>query len=95
MLQLLDIPPLSTHRKYLKLINMYNIFANHSYPISLYDMLFLIVFTVMQILLDLLPVYIFIHCTKCSYQIEHCLIVLSNCHLFQHLNDPYNVISFG
>ena len=54
--QLLDIPPLSTRHKYLKLTTMYNIFANHSYPISLYDMIFLIVLTIMQILLDLLPV---------------------------------------
>ena len=31
MLQLLDIPPLSTRRKYLKLTTMYNIVANQSY----------------------------------------------------------------
>jgi len=31
ILQLLDIPPLSTHCKYLKLTTMYNIVANHSY----------------------------------------------------------------
>jgi len=72
---------------------MYNIFANHSYPISLYEMIFLTVLTVMQILLELLPVHVFIHCTKCNYGMEHYLIVLSTCHLFQHLNDPYNVIS--
>ena len=31
MLQLLDIPPLSTRRKYLKLTTMYNIVGSHSY----------------------------------------------------------------
>jgi len=47
----------------------------------------------MHILLDLLPVYVFILCTKCNYGIEHYLIVLSTCHLFQYLNNPYNVVS--
>ena len=31
MLRLLDIPPLSTRRKYLKLTTMYNIVGSHSY----------------------------------------------------------------
>ena len=51
----IDIPPLSTRPKYLKLATMFNIVANHSYfppNIFLYDMIFLIALTVMQIFFD-------------------------------------------
>jgi len=51
MLQLLlDIPPLSTRRN---LTTMHNMWLT-TLPISLYNMIFLIVLTIMQILLDLL-----------------------------------------
>ena len=58
MLQLLDIPRLSTRRKYLKLTTMYNIVGNNYFPpdIFLYNRAFHTVLTIMLILLDPSPV---------------------------------------
>jgi len=69
MLQLLDIPPLSTRRKYLKLTTMYNIVANQSYfPPNIFvghD------FPYSTHRRGPYSTYVFILCTKCNYGLEH------------------------